>query len=252
MPAVTVDDITVLPPVPVPDPGMSRQRPVTGNTTAPRCSRGRGSQAVATSPAWTCVTLTRSSTSTRWAGSTPELQGATSDYATMREFDAPSYRQDVEDSQGIPEGAAEMRCRLDAGDAFVIASPEYNAAMPGMLKNSIDWASRFRPQPFNGRHCMLLSASPSMVGGNRGLWSLRVPLEHLGARVYPDMFSLAQAPAQLTVDRQLDSQEVHERLLTTLSSFLDIVEATRHYPCADKTWVEFLGEQPTPATSRAE
>jgi chromate reductase len=145
-----------------------------------------------------------------------------------------------------------MRQRLEAADAFVIASPEYNAAMPGMLKNSIDWASRFRPQPFNGRHCMLLSASPSMVGGNRGLWSLRVPLEHLGARVYPDMFSLAQAPAQLTADGQLASQEVHERLVTTLSSFLDIVEATKHYPCARKAWVEFLGEQPTPATSRAE
>ena len=181
-----------------------------------------------------------------------ELQGATIDYATMREFDTPSYDQDVEDSDGIPAGAAELRRRLEAADAFVIASPEYNAAMPGVLKNSIDWASRFRPQPFNGRHCMLLSASPSMVGGNRGLWSLRVPLEHLGARVYPDMFSLAQAHAQLTDEGELVSQEVHERLVTTLDSFLDIVEATKHYPCARKAWVEFLGEQPTPATNRAE
>jgi chromate reductase len=192
------------------------------------------------------------STLARIAATALDLQGATIDYATMREFDAPSYDQDVEDTEGIPAGAAEMRQRLEAADAFVIATPEYNAAMPGMLKNSIDWASRFRPQPFNGRHCMLLSASPSMVGGNRGLWSLRVPLEHLGARVYPDMFSLAQAPAQLTADGQLASQEVHERLVTTLSSFLDIVEATKHYPCARKAWVEFLGEQPTPATSRAE
>jgi chromate reductase len=99
---------------------------------------------------------------------------------------------------------------------------------------------------------MLLSASPSMVGGNRGLWSLRVPLEHLGARVYPDMFSLAQPHAQLAHGGELVSQDVHERLVTTLDSFLDIVEATKHYPCARKAWVEFLGEQPTPATSRAE
>ena len=181
-----------------------------------------------------------------------ELQGATIDYATMREFDTPSYDQDLEDGDGIPSGAAELRRRLEAADAVVIASPEYNAAMPGVLKNSIDWASRFRPQPFNGRHCMLLSASPSMVGGNRGLWSLRVPLEHLGARVYPDMFSLAQAHAQLGEADELTSREVHERLVTTLDSFLDIVEATKHYPCARKAWIEFLGEQPTPATSRAE
>jgi len=64
--------------------------------------------------------------------------------------------------------------------------------MPGVLKNLIDWVSRLMPQPFNGKQALLLSASPSMVGGNRGLWSLRVPLEHLGMRVYPDMFSLAQ------------------------------------------------------------
>ena len=41
--------------------------------------------------------------------------------------------------------------------------------MPGVLKNSIDWVSRFNPQPFNERHGLLLSASPSMAGGNRGL-----------------------------------------------------------------------------------
>ena len=48
-----------------------------------------------------------------------------------------------------------------------------------MLKNLIDWTSRLRPQPFNGKQGFLLSASPSMAGGNRGLWSLRIPLEHL-------------------------------------------------------------------------
>ena len=64
---------------------------------------------------------------------------------------------------------------------------------------------------------MLLSASPSMVGGNRGLWSLRVPLEHLGALVYPDMFSPVQAPAQLTADGQLVSSSLHERLAATLT-----------------------------------
>jgi chromate reductase len=161
-------------------------------------------------------------------------------------------RQDV----SVPVFAASLRedsnnRGLEAADAFVIASPEYNASMPGVLNNTIDWVSRFRPQPFNGRHCMLLSASPSMVGENRGLWSLRVPPEHLGARVYPDMFALAQAPAQLA-EGELVSQEVHQRPVTTLGSFLDIVEATKHYPCARKAWVEFLGEQPTLATSRTE
>src|SRR5689334_18508473 len=103
--------------------------------------------------------------------------GAHVDEALMADFDAPSYSGDLESAQGIPAGATEMRRRLVACDAFIIASPEYNASMPGAIKNAIDWASRFRPQPFDGKHALLMSASPSMVGGNRGLWSLRMPLE---------------------------------------------------------------------------
>lgn len=52
-----------------------------------------------------------------------ELQGATIDYATMREFDTPSYDQGVQDTGGIPAGAVELRRRLESADAFVIASP---------------------------------------------------------------------------------------------------------------------------------
>src|SRR5919202_1843796 len=127
------------------------------------------------------------------AASVAEQKGGVVDLAQMADFDCPSYDQDVEKEDGVPAGAQRLRERLVTADAFIIASPEYNASVPGGLKNVIDWASRFRPQPFNGRQGLLLSASPSMAGGNRGLWALRVPLEHLGARVYPDMFSLSQA-----------------------------------------------------------
>lgn len=122
-----------------------------------------------------------------------EEAGAMVDHASMREFQVPSFDGDSEKQHGIPNGAAELRRRLEESDAFIVASPEYNGSMPGMFKNLIDWTSRYRPQPFDGRNGLLISASPSMVGGNRGLWALRVPLEHLGARIYPDMFSLAQA-----------------------------------------------------------
>jgi len=67
--------------------------------------------------------------------------------------------------------------------------------MPGTLKNAIGWVSRAPPQPFDERHGLLVSASQSMVGGNRGRWSPRVPLdpcvkrawvEFLGERPGPD------------------------------------------------------------------
>lgn len=187
----------------------------------------------------------------RNAAAMVRAEGAQVDLHHMHEFDSPSYSGDSEAQGGIPPGPTEFKRRLEAADAFVIASPEYNGSMPGLLKNAIDWTSRFRPQPFNGRHCFLMSASPSMVGGNRGLWSLRMPLEHLGARVYPDMFSLAKAHEMLQ-DGELRSPELRERLRSTLSSFLSEVEAVKHYPCVKKSWIEFLGEEPTPATSRAE
>ena len=66
-----------------------------------------------------------------------------------------------------------------------------------------------------------MSASPSMVGGNRGLWTLRIPLEHLGARVYPDMFSLAQAHQAFDTTGRLVDAALAERFTTTISGFLD-------------------------------
>ena len=179
-------------------------------------------------------------------------KGAVVDRATMADFDCPSYDGDVEASDGVPVGARRLHERLVAADAFVIASPEYNASMPGVLKNAIDWVSRVRPQPFNGRQGLLLSASPSMVGGNRGLWSLRIPLEHLGARVYPDMFSLAQAHQALDDAGRIANATLQQRFEATVECFLDLVEAAKHYRALKKQWVEFLGEQPDAATDRVE
>ena len=92
-----------------------------------------------------------------------EMKGAKVDYAKMSEFDCPSYNQDLEANSFHPAGAKASK-RILANDAFIISSPEYNGSMPGHLKNSIDWVSRFRPQPFNERHVLLMSASPSMGG----------------------------------------------------------------------------------------
>ena len=188
----------------------------------------------------------------RLAADAVERHGATADLASMHDFDAPSYDGDVEAADGMPPGPAAFRARFEAAQGFVIASPEYNASMPGVLRNAIDWVSRARPQPFNERHGLLLSASPSMVGGNRGLWSLRVPLEHLGARIYPDMFSLAQAHNVLDSAGQIADERLRARFDDTIANFLDLVEASTHYPCVKRAWVEFLGELPDPAIDRVE
>jgi chromate reductase len=185
------------------------------------------------------------------AARTATTGGATVDIASMRDFDVPSYDGDVEAASGIPTGAKALEQRLLANDAFIIAAPEYNGSMPGALKNLIDWTSRFRPQPFDGRHGLLLSASPSMAGGNRGLWALRVPFEHLGARIYPDMFSLAKAQEALT-DGEFTDATLKARFDKTVLAFLSLAEAAKHYPCMKRAWVEFLGEPPGSPADRVD
>ena len=180
-----------------------------------------------------------------------EQRGVSVDLASMREFDCVSYDGDEETATGLPAGAKELCRRLTRTDAFVIVSPEYNAAMPGVLKNAIDWTSRIRPQPFDARHGLLLSASPSLAGGNRGLWSLRVPLEHLGSRIFPAMFSLSMAHKAFDADRLADAA-LQQRLEKTIDDFIELVEAATHYPCMKREWIEFLGEPPTEAGDRVD
>jgi len=181
-----------------------------------------------------------------------QKNGGSVDYATMPEFDCPSFNQDLETNNEHPKGAEEFRKRILSNDAFIISSPEYNGSMPGLLKNAIDWVSRFRPQPFNEHHALLMSASPSMGGGNRALWSLRMPFEHLGARVFPDMFSLATAHKAFTPDGNIADATLAKRFEDNLVAFMSLVEAAKHYPCIKKAWVEFLGEKPDPVTERVE
>ena len=188
----------------------------------------------------------------RLAAVTIEANEGEVDLASMRDFDTPSYNADTQNSEGFPQGAEEFRRRLEASDAFVVAAPEYNASMPGVLKNSIDWVSRYSPQPFNERHGLLMSASPSMAGGNRGLWALRVPFEHLGARLYPDMFSLAQAHSAFTTEGRIANEQLQERFDMNIVNFMDQVEASKHYPCVKRAWVEYLGEHPDPLLDRVE
>lgn len=137
----------------------------------------------------------------------------------MSEVDAPSYNGDDEAANGMAAGPARYKAALQQADAFVITSPEYNFSIPGGLKNLIDWVSRGQDQPFARKPGFLASASPGLVGGNRGLWALRVPLEMLGAPLYPRMFSLAQASTALTPDGLAD-ERTSKLLDGMLSEFL--------------------------------
>lgn len=154
-----------------------------------------------------------------------KAQGFEIDAADFREFDMPLYDGDLEAASGVPEGAQKLAARITAADGYVISSPEYNFSVPGTLKNAVDWLSRCKPMPLRGKVALLVSASPSMAGGNRGLWVLRVSLELLGTLVYPDMFSLAQANQAFGDDRQLKDPQLTKMLDRIVSGFTTTANA---------------------------
>ncbi|UXY25354.1 NADPH-dependent FMN reductase [Streptomyces sp. HUAS TT20] len=94
--------------------------------------------------------------------------GATVDLAAMRDFDMPLYGGDMEATEGLPPGALARRERLEKSDSVVISSPEYNASLPGVLKNALDWVSRVRPQPFKTKHAMLVPPLRPWSAGTAG------------------------------------------------------------------------------------
>ncbi len=153
--------------------------------------------------------------------------GAEVDHADFAEFDLPLYNADLHMESGLPPGGKAFYDRILAADGLMISSPEYNYSIPGTLKNTIDWVSKARPQPFIGKTGLLLAASPSAVGGIRGLWALRVPLEGCGVLLHPDMFALALADKAFTPEGKLVDEGMGRRLQKAVRAYVEMGERMR-------------------------
>jgi chromate reductase len=95
--------------------------------------------------------------------------------ATLEVFDLegiPPFNQDMENQP--PQIVRDLNAKIKDADALLIASPEYNYSIPGVLKNAIDWASRpYLDKVFNGKPVALVSASVGRLGGARAQYHLR-------------------------------------------------------------------------------
>jgi len=158
--------------------------------------------------------------------------GAEIDLARFHEFDMPLYDGDEDLAHGLPEGARRLKQRIEGAAALMIAVPEYNYSIPGTLKNAIDWVSRARPMPWRGRAVYLLSTAPSPVGGIRGLWQTRIPLEGCGAIVFPDMFALPHGNTAFDERGMLREAASFERLVREVRGFVRFAEAVEPLCCS--------------------
>lgn len=118
---------------------------------------------------------------------------------SLGDFPLPIYDADLQVNSGVPASAINLKQMIGAHHGILIVTPEYNASLPPLLKNAIDWISRVqspheaRGQVFHERAFAIASASAGRFGGARCLAQLRLILTACGAMVIPNQLALSFA-----------------------------------------------------------
>jgi chromate reductase, NAD(P)H dehydrogenase (quinone) len=134
------------------------------------------------------------------------------DWQVARLRGIPAYDADIE-ARGLPPAVQQLKDQIDAADAIVIATPEYNHSIPGVLKNAIDWASRpANRSPFLGKPVLMMGASPGRGGAMRALDHLRQVLEAMDARPMDGVVSVS------SVRGRFDGRQPDDALVAELRS----------------------------------
>jgi chromate reductase, NAD(P)H dehydrogenase (quinone) len=121
------------------------------------------------------------------------------DGMTIETFDLapiPLFNQDIAESDAIPQSIRLFKSRIAFADALLIATPEYNYSIPGVLKNAIDWASRpANESPLNGKPLAIMGAG-GMMGTSRAQYHLRQ------VAVFTNMFPLNKPEVTVPMAQQ--------------------------------------------------
>jgi chromate reductase len=124
----------------------------------------------------------------------------------------PPYDQDVQDN-AAPASVADLRKRIADADAVLVATPEYNGSLPGLLKNALDWASR--PFPDNALRNKPVAVIGASTGAYGGIWAqadLRKILGIIGARIVEGDVAIGHAQEHFDPDRRLTDTEHRQQL----------------------------------------
>ncbi|MDB5954228.1 MAG: NADPH-dependent reductase family protein [Ramlibacter sp.] len=130
--------------------------------------------------------------------------GVTLDIADIGSI--PLYNDDVR-AAGEPAAVTALKAQVRAADAVLIATPEYNFSIPGVLKNTLDWLSRPPEPPFDGKVVALMGASPGPVGTARVQYDLRKVLVFMNAFTVnrPEVF-ISFAPTKFNAQGELTDE----------------------------------------------
>ncbi len=149
------------------------------------------------------------------------------DDAELEVFDRlgeiPPFNQD--DEQHPPEAVLALKDAVARADAVLIATPEYNASIPGALKNALDWVSRpLQDTPLRAKPAAVIGASTGLFGAVWAQAELRKVLSTIGARVVDRELPVGQAEEALGADGLPIEPAARELLAATLDELLDLAQ----------------------------
>jgi NAD(P)H-dependent FMN reductase len=126
----------------------------------------------------------------------------------LKDFPLPLFDWDLEAEHGLPENGRKLKDLFIAHDGLMIASPEYNRSLTGLLKNTIDWMSRpvtgqSSYEVFLNKAAVIMSASPGSFGGTRSLIDLRKVLSAVQVLVLSNEVSITMAGKAFAEDGRL-------------------------------------------------
>lgn len=141
---------------------------------------------------------------------------------TLADLRMPLYDGDLEDASGMPDEAKTLYAQIEAADAIVMSTPEYNSNLPGVLKNALDWVSREKPMPFGGKPVAIMSAAAGRTGGARAQFSLRHCMTPFNPRILqkPEVM-IAASYAAFDENGQLSD----ERNIAALTELMEALKA---------------------------
>ncbi len=143
----------------------------------------------------------------------------------LKDFPMPFYDEELEEKEGMPANAKRLKQLMVESDAFMIASPEYNASISAVLKNTIDWTSRRTGEnppvyAFKGKKFALMSASPSKFGGVRGLAALQAIIEDVGGEVLKQKTMIPVAHEAFDAQGKLKDPKLKQELKKEVEELL--------------------------------
>ncbi|MDQ2079279.1 NAD(P)H-dependent oxidoreductase [Xanthobacteraceae bacterium Astr-EGSB] len=147
---------------------------------------------------------------------------------SLVDYPLPLYDADLEKASGAPENAVKLKRMFLAHRGIFIASPEYNASVTPLLKNTLDWVSRVREgnevplAAYKRRVFALGAASNGSLGGYRSLMALRQILElGCGATVLPEQVAVREAASAFEDDDTLRDERTMRALRTVLERLVE-------------------------------